>query len=954
MKFKKHLFIAFLILGSMAFEKNAKAQLQPSYFKIQKQEGLQSASIFNIHAAKNGLIYIAHAKGISSFDGNHFKNYPNKSFPYTELSNILETSNGEIYCKSFNNVLYKIVKDSTEQVAFYPNNTGYTSSACNNNTIVSMGNDSVFLYNTLIKKAIKIHKDSIAFGPMPDKYIFSALSIINNEQVLLVVDNNNIPYKMKWNEKLIGALHFNKGNTFVVKDKSVEKIYHLNEKEALAIKEIMPNTIVNYITTIDTNIWICTTNGLYYYSKNKGISSIKYILKEYNITDIDKTFENNYIISTIGNGLIFIPSFDVNYLPNTPTNITKIARGKDELLIGTKEGKVWNYNIDNFSKSMLAKDISPIQFLLYDDNLKTIVNSFSNQSANFSTYKPSSIIKDYTYIKEELILATNSGLFIYSKTPIASWLNNYVQNSKTPFKKLSFCEEYVASVKFDSVHQTLYTNTYAGLFEMKNGYTKPVKLPEPNCVLKDMACYNGLLYLATKDQGIITWDGEKYQPLKNNNPTQDILLKFETYENELWVLGENAIYCYTKNEYKKYDKKFGVDLDKAINIVVEKNDVYINNGTTIERFPKNILYDTSKKPLFVLNSVYSKMQKKQITPNAILNYKDNFLTINYSLIAFVNAAYTHLCYVINHQDTFHLQNNTRQINLNNLTPDNYSLKFFVVSNDIINPTSEVELKFEIKAPMYKRWWFTLLLFLLGGFIVYVISNYILKNWKKEALHNEAKLLLEKELDKSMLTSIKSQMNPHFLFNALNTVQSYIYANDKHNASMYISKFSELTRSILDMSNKEIVLLEEEINSLKLYLELEKMRFEDSFNYTIHIDESINKERCKIPSMLVQPYVENAIKHGLLHKKTNRILTLSYKKENELLKIIIDDNGIGRKRSGELNNIKNRKHESFAMNANKKRLEILKNTYEHINFEIVDKFSPMDEPMGTTVIITLPY
>jgi LytS/YehU family sensor histidine kinase len=132
-----------------------------------------------------------------------------------------------------------------------------------------------------------------------------------------------------------------------------------------------------------------------------------------------------------------------------------------------------------------------------------------------------------------------------------------------------------------------------------------------------------------------------------------------------------------------------------------------------------------------------------------------------------------------------------------------------------------------------------------------------------------------------------------------------------------------------------------------------MRFEDSFTHEIIVDKSINKELLTIPSMLIQPYVENAIKHGLLHKKTDRILIVKFEIENNKLKVTIDDNGIGRKRSQELNAIRQRKHQSFAMDANKKRLEILKHNFKDISFEIIDKYSSMDEPIGTKVIITLP-
>jgi LytS/YehU family sensor histidine kinase len=237
-------------------------------------------------------------------------------------------------------------------------------------------------------------------------------------------------------------------------------------------------------------------------------------------------------------------------------------------------------------------------------------------------------------------------------------------------------------------------------------------------------------------------------------------------------------------------------------------------------------------------------------------------------------------------------------------------------------------------------------------IIYAVK-FRIKRLKKELAIKQSTLLLEKELDKSTLLGIKAQMNPHFIFNALNTIQSYIYMNDKRSAGIYISKFSDLTRSILDMSNKEFITLHEEVNALEIYLSLEKMRFEDSFDYSINVSSQLNKESIQIPSMLIQPYVENAIKHGLLHRKNNRILKLFFEKKGNYLEIIVDDNGIGRKQSEEKNKNNQRKHQSFAMEANKKRLDILQQHFSDINLQFIDKQSPLGEAEGTKVIITLP-
>jgi len=206
----------------------------------------------------------------------------------------------------------------------------------------------------------------------------------------------------------------------------------------------------------------------------------------------------------------------------------------------------------------------------------------------------------------------------------------------------------------------------------------------------------------------------------------------------------------------------------------------------------------------------------------------------------------------------------------------------------------------------------------------------------------------------MLTSIRAQMNPHFFYNALNTIQSFIFSDDKRNASTYLVKLSRLTRIILQMSEKESVTLDEETDALQLYLELEKMRFMENFNYEIFTGADVDTEMVKIPPMIVQPYVENAIKHGLLHKKEERRLSITFLKENNILQVTIDDNGIGREKAAELNNIRKDKPNSFSSSANSKRIDLLnKERKKNIGVVYIDKKEGDNMAMGTTVIISIP-
>ncbi|MEQ1625723.1 MAG: histidine kinase, partial [Sediminibacterium sp.] len=208
---------------------------------------------------------------------------------------------------------------------------------------------------------------------------------------------------------------------------------------------------------------------------------------------------------------------------------------------------------------------------------------------------------------------------------------------------------------------------------------------------------------------------------------------------------------------------------------------------------------------------------------------------------------------------------------------------------------------------------------------------------------------------SQLSALKAQMNPHFMFNALNSIQEIILMNNKREANMYLGKFADLMRITLDQSNKNAISLDDELKSLLLYLELEALRFETHFQYKIDVDDNVFAPDIQIPAMLIQPYVENAIKHGLLHKQGEKQLLIQFRLENEeTLLCMITDNGIGRKRSAEINQLRARKHTSFATGATLKRLELLNYGNEQritVNFE--DLKDERGQDSGTKVLLFIP-
>ena len=206
-----------------------------------------------------------------------------------------------------------------------------------------------------------------------------------------------------------------------------------------------------------------------------------------------------------------------------------------------------------------------------------------------------------------------------------------------------------------------------------------------------------------------------------------------------------------------------------------------------------------------------------------------------------------------------------------------------------------------------------------------------------------------------LQSLRLQMNPHFLFNALNSIQQMILANEELIATRYLSRFSKLLRAILVHSDKEMVTLQEEIDMIGLYIELESVRFKDQFHYTVGVENGIDTEELRIPTLLVQPFVENAIWHGLMHKDGEKKLEVMFEEDGDFLICTITDNGIGRKRSAEISAAAGRTgHQSKGILVSTERLKKMQATTGHPGtITITDLYDADAQPAGTKVVIQIP-
>jgi len=273
--------------------------------------------------------------------------------------------------------------------------------------------------------------------------------------------------------------------------------------------------------------------------------------------------------------------------------------------------------------------------------------------------------------------------------------------------------------------------------------------------------------------------------------------------------------------------------------------------------------------------------------------------------------------------------------------------FKVKGYNLANPENIVEatFDFQISPPWYKTWWF----YALSGFFVFLIIYFTYKNRIKRI---REKAHIQQKISELKLDALKAQMNPHFIFNAFNSLQKYILLQETTEALNYMSEFASLIRKTLDNSTEKEIRLSEEIEYLKTYLELEKIRV-SNLDYSITVDKMLDTEYLLIPPMLIQPFVENAILHGIRHLKKQGMMKISFEKDHLFLKVTIEDNGIGRKQSLEINQKNRLSHHSKGTSITEQRIKLLSEKKSNkLRVQTFD-LETDGEVSGTKVILYIP-
>jgi hypothetical protein len=410
--------------------------------------------------------------------------------------------------------------------------------------------------------------------------------------------------------------------------------------------------------------------------------------------------------------------------------------------------------------------------------------------------------------------------------------------------------------------------------------------------------------------------------------------------------------------FTKYSFQYGVDepdffsfsfLPSGEIIFGGRNDIIIANPAELKRnteipVPYITEMQVLNKPFrFVMNDA-----------PVSLKYKQNFFSIGFSAQAYTMAKAVKFRYRLNGFDDWTEVAGRRFANYTNVPGGDYVFQLQAANNEGVWNEKIVEIPVHIATPFWLTWWFITIVAVVVCMAAYwLYRNRVEQIKKKQRLKSE----YEKKLANVEMSALLAQMNPHFLFNSLNSIDSYIIRNESKKASEYLNNFARLMRLILQNSRSNYINLKDELEALELYMQMESLRFKNKFSYSIAVDEDLETSSIVIPPMLIQPYVENAIWHGLMHKTngTEGLVKINISKNADDLLCVIEDNGIGRKKATEIKEQKQKNHKrSMGMQITQDRIEIINKLYNmNASINIYDMEDELGNAKGTKVELIIP-
>ena len=742
---------------------------------------------------------------------------------------------------------------------------------------------------------------------------------------------------------------------------------HALDKEDIVDKNVYENILSdNFIIDLYCDncgvVWIATSGGLGTLSvDNKAVSIHKYYsqgTKLQPVWCIEEIADPKYFIGTDVGVLVFDringsftllgDYFGMDYQPLQSYRMSTLFFDENRYLwIGTCDNGLYCFDTNrkkcfNITEDFNVKELAGATvyeivrgvgntlwvasnkgiFLLNLDN-KTVKSYVHDPSDSFSL--PSNIVMDLLWDNGVLYISTSDGLSLYSPG-----------NDKFITYRLEETQEHDMATNF--------------LFKISKRS-------------------DGNLYIGSYINGIIVFDIENKQfVLQNDSLELNAPLVFSIIFDE-----DNNVWANTNNGMIRYDMEYGVIMNMSDNIDFKGTEFVPNaaeqssngyifyggiNGFNVFN-PFKVKVDATNPEVIITD--FATKKKNYISrihngdtitlPDINNSFNVSFAAINIDKVNTVKYKFKLVDY---DKDWVVRDVKKRYAEYKELPAGTYTF-LLTASGESKQWNSEVfKLVVQILPQWHSTIWFRIDVVLIILVLFLLIVFYRKEKIRQRIMYQQELDNLEKMIKKLTFKSLQLQINPHSLFNILNSIQSYILANDTKSASIYLSGFAKLMRRLLTVSHEQLVTLFEELESIRLYLELESMRMKNRFTFSIEVDDDIDIRDVDVMPLLLQPFVENAVIHGLAHKEGPGFLKIEIHRVNKSkLLCVIEDNGIGRKKAAELNNMFLKRHRSYGIEITKQRLELMKTINDEDYFvNIIDLYDDDGNAAGTRVEVMI--
>jgi ligand-binding sensor domain-containing protein len=974
--------IAFL--AALLFLRPCVQAGEASYLHYTVDEGLPSNEVYDVYEDSLGYIWFATDHGISRFDGYAFKNYStNDGLVHNTIFGFYEDHRGWIWMRAFNgamcymeNGIIKPYAHNAKLKAFLGRNfvQRYAFDRSGNLWFVpAPENPALYVQDA---RTGEIRQKDIPAGynafirVLDSGELIAGIDFNNGISEHSTIDDSVVHSSSAWYFRIAVTPHSVRRQVFNYKQLGAEHFVFSYDHHLLTLEQgrithrRTYNEIVNRMyADSDGQLWLCMTG---FRRCVPGVAEEEPYLGEKFGTSMLRDRMGNHWFATLDDGVYLARELQVSaatVIAGLPVEeITALQPFHSSAVVMDKNGTFFQLPVDSaavhLNRAVMSMcpevpqvintfHISEEKSLLYVQNMRFRINDNGIDARlplrPSSTDRPAAV-RDIWDTGDSIYVAGNTAWAVFD------W-NDRCFHSST---RENFTAFFTAvAVGKDGMP---WIGTNDGLFTYTAQHTVPYKSNDPlyrQRVTDIVIGTSGEVIVSTRGGGLVIIDKDTtYNVRAADGLATDQCGNLHLVDSVLWICSNNGltkmIMRRTNDVLSFHCQRFGLQhgLPSAqINDVLQVNNLLFMataHGLAwldAERFTFN-----QQTPAVYINSFQANNREMGLDSTR-LAWNERNVTIGFIGLLFKSPGLVQYRYKLDgYEDEWHYTTD-RVAHYYNLPAGAYTFLVSAMNENGIWSRTSARKVFEIPMHYTETLWFSALIY--AG-IVLVLAGIFLLYLRQQRAKNKSVL----ELALAEQKALRAQMKPHFIFNSLNSIQHFILNRDEESAHIYLTSFAQLMRRILDHSQTGLITLEEETESLRLYLDLEKLRFGENFSYSISIPSGISASVLMIPPLFIQPFAENAIWHGLQMQKNSPTLEIRFETENNMLHCVIEDNGIGRKRAAAF---RKKGHTSTGMKNVEERIALLNSTSrEKISLRIHDLNDAEGNPTGTRVEIWFPF